>query len=108
MAFSAAGLQRQLHVGCILPAAPDVEGERYDVDPGFDCAWVSSAKTGEKLGAGGEITIQRGIPGIGEFQCYDEYMLKALKAAAKEVSEPEWCAHHSGTFEACWHVYIYG
>ena len=47
---------------------------------------------GETLGAGGEITIQRGIPGIGEFQCYDGYMMKDLKRAAEEVSEPEWCA----------------
>ena len=54
---------------------------------------------GEKLGAGGEITIQRGIPGIGEFQCYDGYMLKALKAAAEDVGEPEWCAHLSGTLD---------
>ena len=48
--------------------------------------------TGETLGAGGEITIQRGIPGIGEFQCYDAYMMDDLKRAAEDVSEPEWCA----------------
>lgn len=47
---------------------------------------------GETLGAGGEITIQRGIPGIGEFQCYDGYMMADLKRAAEDVSEPEWCA----------------
>ena len=46
---------------------------------------------GETLGAGGEITIQRGIPGIGEFQCYDGYMMADLKRAAEDDSEPEGC-----------------
>ncbi|KAF0927911.1 hypothetical protein E2562_036888 [Oryza meyeriana var. granulata] len=30
------------------------------------------------------------FPGIGEFQCYDRYMLSSLKAAAEAVGKPEW------------------
>ncbi|GJN09124.1 hypothetical protein PR202_ga27102 [Eleusine coracana subsp. coracana] len=30
------------------------------------------------------------FPGIGEFQCYDRYMLSSLKAAAESVGKPEW------------------
>uniref|UniRef100_A0A0D9VPD8 Beta-amylase n=1 Tax=Leersia perrieri TaxID=77586 RepID=A0A0D9VPD8_9ORYZ len=30
------------------------------------------------------------FPGIGEFQCYDKYMLTSLKAAAEGVGKPEW------------------
>lgn len=40
----------------------------------------------------GDITVQRGIPGIGEFQCYDKFMLESLRKAAEEVNEEEWCA----------------
>ncbi|XP_051182790.1 beta-amylase 2, chloroplastic [Lolium perenne] len=33
------------------------------------------------------------FPGIGEFQCYDRYMLASLRAAADAVGKPEWgCA----------------
>lgn len=32
------------------------------------------------------------FPGVGEFQCYDKYMLSSLRAAANETGEPEWCA----------------
>jgi hypothetical protein len=42
------------------------------------------------MGGLGDITVQRGIPGIGEFQCYDKYMLESLKKAAEEVNEEEW------------------
>ncbi|CAN1283165.1 Beta-amylase 1, chloroplastic [Linum perenne] len=30
------------------------------------------------------------FPGIGAFQCYDKYMLRSLKAAAKGAGKPEW------------------
>ncbi|KAI5066563.1 hypothetical protein GOP47_0019187 [Adiantum capillus-veneris] len=30
------------------------------------------------------------FPGIGEFQCYDKYMLSSLKAAATAIGKPEW------------------
>lgn len=32
------------------------------------------------------------FPGVGEFQCYDAYMLADLKAAADLAGRPEWCA----------------
>jgi Glycosyl hydrolase family 14 len=32
------------------------------------------------------------FPGVGEFQCYDKYMLRDLKAAADAVGHPEWWA----------------
>ena len=39
----------------------------------------------------GDLQLQRGLPGIGEFQCYDKYMMECLKQAAMEVNEEEWC-----------------
>eukprot|EP00246_Nothoceros_aenigmaticus_P001113 TRINITY_DN1146_c0_g1_i2.p1 TRINITY_DN1146_c0_g1~~TRINITY_DN1146_c0_g1_i2.p1 ORF type:complete len:564 (+),score=76.51 TRINITY_DN1146_c0_g1_i2:34-1725(+) len=30
------------------------------------------------------------FPGVGEFQCYDKYLLKKLKAAAERRGHPEW------------------
>ena len=36
------------------------------------------------------MSLQRGIPGIGEFQCYDKYMMADLKKQAEAVNEPEW------------------
>lgn len=30
------------------------------------------------------------FPGVGEFQCYDKYMLADLKAAADAAGRPEW------------------
>ena len=36
------------------------------------------------------MSLQRGIPGIGEFQCYDKYMMEDLKRHAEAVNEPEW------------------
>ncbi|KAH7443748.1 hypothetical protein KP509_02G049300 [Ceratopteris richardii] len=30
------------------------------------------------------------FPGIGEFQCYDKYMLSSLRAAANGIGKPEW------------------
>ncbi|KAL6902332.1 hypothetical protein ACP4OV_005208 [Aristida adscensionis] len=38
------------------------------------------------------------FPGIGEFQCYDKYMLSSLKAAAEAVGKPEW--GHGGPGDA--------
>lgn len=32
------------------------------------------------------------FPGVGEFQCYDAYMLADLKRAADAAGEPQWCA----------------
>lgn len=49
---------------------------------------------GETLGGLGDLQVQRGLPGIGEFQCYDKYMMERLKLAAEEVNEEEWCAIH--------------
>ena len=47
---------------------------------------------GNKLGVEGQLQVQRGLPGIGEFQCYDKFMMADLKSAAQGVGEPEWCA----------------
>ena len=30
------------------------------------------------------------FPGVGEFQCYDKYMLEDLKLAADAEGKPEW------------------
>ncbi|KAI5060926.1 hypothetical protein GOP47_0023431 [Adiantum capillus-veneris] len=38
------------------------------------------------------------FPGIGEFQCYDKYMLASLKAAAECVGKPQW--GHGGPSDA--------
>ena len=46
--------------------------------------------TGETLGTGQGMSLQRGIPGIGEFQCYDKYMMADLEKHAEAVNEPEW------------------
>lgn len=32
------------------------------------------------------------FPGVGEFQCFDAYMLADLRAAAEAAGHPEWCA----------------
>eukprot|EP00898_Chlorokybus_atmophyticus_P005643 jgi/Chlat1/607/Chrsp103S00957 len=45
---------------------------------------------GETVGVPGNLTIQRGIPGIGEFQCYDKFMLADLKEEAEKHGVPEW------------------
>ncbi|CAK0759773.1 hypothetical protein CVIRNUC_002723 [Coccomyxa viridis] len=47
---------------------------------------------GEMLGTGatGGLSVQRGIPGIGEFQCYDKFMMSDLRNHAEAVNEPEW------------------
>ncbi|CAL8466579.1 g6115 [Coccomyxa elongata] len=45
---------------------------------------------GETLGGLGDLQVQRGLPGIGEFQCYDKFMMERLKRAAEEVNEEEW------------------
>jgi len=44
------------------------------------------------------------FPGIGEFQCYDAYMLADLKKKAVEVGHPEWGhggPHDSGNYKKC-------
>lgn len=44
------------------------------------------------------------FPGIGEFQCYDAYMLADLKKKAMEVGHPEWGhggPHDSGNYTKC-------
>ncbi|EIE26308.1 glycoside hydrolase, partial [Coccomyxa subellipsoidea C-169] len=45
---------------------------------------------GETLGGMGDLQVQRGLPGIGEFQCYDKFMMESLRQAAEEVNEEEW------------------
>jgi len=37
------------------------------------------------------------FPGVGEFQCFDRYMLADLREKAEAVGHPEWC----GTSHAC-------
>ncbi len=34
------------------------------------------------------------FPGVGEFQCFDRYMLADLREKAEAVGHPEWCAGH--------------
>lgn len=41
------------------------------------------------------------FPGVGEFQCYDAYMLADLKREADLVGEPEWCASAQEAFLCC-------
>jgi len=41
------------------------------------------------------------FPGVGEFQCYDAYMLADLKREADLVGEPEWCAPAQEAFRFC-------
>lgn len=44
------------------------------------------------------------FPGIGEFQCYDAYMLRDLRERAKEAGHPEWGhggPHDSGNYTKC-------
>jgi len=36
------------------------------------------------------------FPGVGEFQCYDKYMLADLKRAADAVGHPEWWVRDKG------------
>lgn len=41
------------------------------------------------------------FPGVGEFQCYDGFMLKSLRSAAESANRPEWGyagPHDSGTY----------
>ena len=32
------------------------------------------------------------FPGVGEFQCFDRYMLADLREKAEAAGHPEWCA----------------
>ena len=41
------------------------------------------------------------FPGVGEFQCYDAYMLADLKREADLVGEPEWCAWSEQCYSLC-------
>ncbi|GIL62493.1 hypothetical protein Vafri_16696 [Volvox africanus] len=41
------------------------------------------------------------FPGVGEFQCYDKYMLSVLRACAQQVNQPSWGLrgpHDAGTY----------
>ncbi|KAK9820271.1 hypothetical protein WJX72_008396 [[Myrmecia] bisecta] len=48
------------------------------------------------LGPGGELRYPSTpmhrweFPGVGEFQCYDRYMLASLRACSREVGQPDW------------------
>lgn len=46
------------------------------------------------------------FPGVGEFQCYDRYMLEDLRTAAEAVGHPEWGhggPHDAGNYNSyCW------
>lgn len=41
------------------------------------------------------------FPGVGEFQCYDAYMLADLSERANALGRPEWCAFYTG-LQCCW------
>jgi Glycosyl hydrolase family 14 len=41
------------------------------------------------------------FPGVGQFQCFDKYMLASLSAAAQAVGEPQWCATLTGQLASC-------
>ncbi|KAG2495937.1 hypothetical protein HYH03_005868 [Edaphochlamys debaryana] len=46
------------------------------------------------------------FPGVGEFQCYDRYMLASLRACAHQVSQPSWGLggpHDAGAYGAAPH-----
>ena len=48
------------------------------------------------------------FPGVGEFQCFDAYMLADLAAAAEAAGHPEWCARARAPLQpdlACWRVH---
>ena len=45
---------------------------------------------GQRYGSAG-FEVQTGIPGIGEFQCYDRFMLENLKEHAERNGKSEWC-----------------
>ena len=32
------------------------------------------------------------FPGVGEFQCFDRYMMASLRRSAEAAGHPEWCA----------------
>eukprot|EP00210_Caulerpa_lentillifera_P002105 g2020.t1 len=46
------------------------------------------------------------FPGVGEFQCYDKFMLESLKQAAKEAGHEDWASggpHDAGHYNSkCW------
>ena len=44
------------------------------------------------------------FPGVGEFQCYDRYMLDDLKRAAQEEGHPEWWVECGDLPESCCYV----
>ena len=44
------------------------------------------------------------FPGVGEFQCYDKYMLADLKAAADVAERPEWYVCDTWAAVCCWHL----
>jgi hypothetical protein len=70
-----------------MPAMPVACNRR-----GGDRAVARAAQTGVADSLPACLQVQTGIPGIGEFQCYDAYMLANLAAWAKKQGKPDWCA----------------
>lgn len=56
-------------VECLVGLGPNCE-LKYPAHPASDKRW--------------------NFPGIGEFQCYDRFMLASLRACADQVSQPSW------------------
>ena len=52
------------------------------------------------------MSLQRGIPGIGEFQCYDKYMMADLEKHAEAVNEPEWLASNQMRALSCYNSWL--
>eukprot|EP00877_Chromochloris_zofingiensis_P005308 jgi/Chrzof1/14779/Cz09g15250.t1 len=60
---------------------------RYPAYQEADSKW---SYFGPEMFTASGMKVQRGIPGIGEFQCFDRYMLEDLARAAAEAGHPEW------------------
>ncbi|KAH8949020.1 hypothetical protein BDL97_10G008300 [Sphagnum fallax] len=68
---------------------------RQNLSDFFDDGTITEIEVG--LGACGELRYPSypenngwKYPGIGEFQCYDKYLMESLKKAAEERGHPEW------------------
>jgi beta-amylase len=77
---------------------------RQNLSDFFDDGTITEIEVG--LGACGELRYpsypeRNGwkYPGIGEFQCYDKYLMESLKKAAEERGHPEWATGPSNAGE---------
>ena len=46
------------------------------------------------------------FPGVGEFQCFDRYMLADLRTKAEAAGHPEWCAATCARGSIVWSVQL--